>query len=169
MKQLCSNIFSPPSLSTPAILHGRQNEAVAIRAFEEKMSVVVNKAGLFIHPDFPFLGASPDGLIQSDGLIEVKSPYVGREDRIQPGAKFPFLEISSSGELQLKRSHAYFFQCMGQLIISKRQHCFFIVHTEVDIFIEKIYADTAFFLSEMLPKLKSFYENHYRPYVAAQL
>jgi hypothetical protein len=31
-------------------------------------------AGFFIRPDYPFLGTSPDGVIDDEYLIEVKCP-----------------------------------------------------------------------------------------------
>jgi hypothetical protein len=34
-------------------------------------------AGFFIRPDYPFLGTSPDGVIDDEYLIEVKCPYSG--------------------------------------------------------------------------------------------
>lgn len=60
-------------VNTPGILYGRVNEKVAIEIYERLKNVKVKRCGLFIDVDFPFLGASPDGLIGDDGLIEVKS------------------------------------------------------------------------------------------------
>lgn len=48
-------------------------------ALEEIASVLMlsyRKCGLFIHNLFPYIGASPDALIEgASGIIEIKSPY----------------------------------------------------------------------------------------------
>lgn len=59
-------------INTPGVLYGRVNENRAIEIYEATKNVEVTRCGFIIDPDFPFLGASPDGLIKHDGLIEVK-------------------------------------------------------------------------------------------------
>ncbi|KAK4886679.1 hypothetical protein RN001_002950 [Aquatica leii] len=48
------------------------HESVAITMFEESQNLKVQQSGFFIDLDFPFFGASPDGLIGDNELIEVK-------------------------------------------------------------------------------------------------
>ena len=55
--------------------YGQQNEQNAIADYEMQSGNKVQECGFFVHPDFEWLGASPDGLIGDDGLIEVKCPY----------------------------------------------------------------------------------------------
>lgn len=57
-----------------AMRYGRDNEANAIEQFQEKTGLRVKKCGLFIDKDVPYLGATPDGLIGTQGIIEVKCP-----------------------------------------------------------------------------------------------
>lgn len=38
------------------------------------MKINIHPVGLFIDPEFQFLAASPDGLIDTDALIEIKCP-----------------------------------------------------------------------------------------------
>jgi hypothetical protein len=45
-------------------------------------------AGFFIRPDYPFLGTSPDGVIDDEYRIEVKCPYSGRNENVLPGKQF---------------------------------------------------------------------------------
>jgi hypothetical protein len=49
-------------------------------------------AGFFIRPDYPFLGTSPDGVIDDEYLIEVKCPYSGRNENVVIFAISPSLE-----------------------------------------------------------------------------
>ena len=53
---------------------GSEFEAAARQAYECETGNLVEETGFWIHPDHPWLGASPDGLIGSDGAIEIKCP-----------------------------------------------------------------------------------------------
>ena len=81
---------------------------------------------LFIHPDYPYLAATPDGLLGEDVVVEVKCPFTGRNEIIEPEPMFSFLETKASGTA-LKRSHSYFDQVQGQMFIAKRLPCDFVV------------------------------------------
>ena len=124
---------------------------------------------MFINPDFPFLGSSPDGVVDDDSIVEIKCPYNGRNNVISPGKSFPFLEKDENEKFRLKRNHNYYYQILGQLAISKRIRCFFVVYTFVDCFVEEIVFDHDFFHEAMLPQLSRFYELNYRPFIASKL
>ena len=57
-----------------AMQWGIDNEPNAIAAYENKTGEFVVGCGLIPHPAISMSGASPDGLIGDDGLIEVKCP-----------------------------------------------------------------------------------------------
>lgn len=38
------------------------------------MKIKILECGLFIHPEHFYLGATPDGLIENDGILEIKCP-----------------------------------------------------------------------------------------------
>ena len=128
----------------------------------------MEKSGLIVHPAFSYLGASPDGLINPDALLEIKCPYNGRNSKIGAGKDFPFLQESREG-LALKKGSHYYCQVMGQLALSERKRCYFTVFTFEDLFVQEIEFDSAYFHQEMLPKLQEFYYTVYRPYVAGKL
>ena len=119
---MCANMFSPPTFTSPPTTHGKNYEQTAITIFQRRYNKTVEKCGLFIHPSYPFLGASPDGVVMGEqGIVEVKCPWEGRDSKIKKGKKgFPFLE-DYQGSLRLKRSHNYFYQIQGQLYISRRE------------------------------------------------
>ena len=54
---------------------GLDMEGKAILDFEVSEGKIVRPGGLWIHPDFDWLAASPDGLINDDGVLEVKCPH----------------------------------------------------------------------------------------------
>ncbi len=80
---LCASIYNPPVLTNPAVMHGIQNEKKALKLFTEKSAHDVQAVGLYIDPSYPFLGATPDGLIEDDdSLIEVKCPFQAKDSKI---------------------------------------------------------------------------------------
>jgi putative phage-type endonuclease len=59
---------------TPAMQWGLDNEADARLRYEADSGNLVERGGFVIHPRIPYFGATPDGLIDSDGLLEIKCP-----------------------------------------------------------------------------------------------
>lgn len=171
VQRLCEQLLNPPKLHTPAIIHGRQHEQAAIKEFEKKMQMTVKKCGLFIGgKPYSFIAATPDGLVGNDHVIEVKCPYSGRDSPISPGKKFPYLyTCSESGEINLKKCSSYYIQVQGQLFLTKRQHCYFVVYTFVDCKVFEVTFDEEFVKHSVIPKLQLFYEKYYRPHIASTL
>jgi hypothetical protein len=151
------------------MLHGKQFESKAIMKFEQQKSVKCLPAGFFIRLDYPFLGASPDGVIDDEYLIEVKCPYCGRNENVLPGKQFPFLHRNSHGEVSLKQTSNYYSQIQGQLFITKNKYCYFIVYTFVDLYVQVVEFDEQYCLNSLVPKLSLFFEKHFRPYVSSLL
>ena len=99
----------------PAALRWRiDKEAVAIAKYEACSGVAVNKCGLVISPEWPWLGCSPDGLIMETSslsrCIEVKCPYSKREMKLEEAATSDksFCLRSADGKFELKRNHQYY-------------------------------------------------------------
>jgi hypothetical protein len=57
-----------------ALAWGRDVEPAAVAAYQAETGVIVELAGFITHPDYPFIGASPDFLVGDDGGGEIKSP-----------------------------------------------------------------------------------------------
>lgn len=62
------------SFSNAAMQWGTDTEPLARAAYEVDRGVFVDQVGLVRHPEIGYSGASPDGLIGDDGLIEIKCP-----------------------------------------------------------------------------------------------
>lgn len=60
--------------TTPAMRHGSFWEQYAREAYMLKTGEVVQECGFAEHSTIDFFGASPDGLVNPDGLIEIKCP-----------------------------------------------------------------------------------------------
>jgi hypothetical protein len=57
-----------------AMQWGTETEAVARAAYQFEAGVLVETVGFVDHPRIPMSGASPDGYVGADGLIESKCP-----------------------------------------------------------------------------------------------
>lgn len=73
--KLVSSILNVKILNTPAINHGKISEKLAITKLEQTLNIKVKSCGLVIDANHSFIGSSPDGLIDNDGLVEIKCPY----------------------------------------------------------------------------------------------
>lgn len=54
---------------------GHKQEPAARAFYELETGNVVERVGFATHSDYPFVGASPDGIVGSDGGLEIKCPY----------------------------------------------------------------------------------------------
>jgi len=168
MRKLCRNIFSPPQLHTAAVLHGQAYEEDAIKKFAKETSLSVEKCGLFVSVKYPYLAATPDGLVGNSHVLEIKCPYSGRDQLIEPGKCFPFL-CYNDGRLSLKKNHKYYDQVQAQMAITGRKCCYFAVFTFVDFKYIELNFDCEYWEESMIPKLTLFYEKYFRSFVASQM
>jgi putative phage-type endonuclease len=63
-----------PSFTNAAMIHGTETEPEARRAYEFFVDCDVQQVGFIQHPSIEMAGASPDGLVGDDGLLELKCP-----------------------------------------------------------------------------------------------
>jgi putative phage-type endonuclease len=63
-----------PSYCNPAMQHGIDTEAEAREAYQQHMLCTVEELAFAEHPTITMAGASPDGLVGDDGLVEIKCP-----------------------------------------------------------------------------------------------
>jgi hypothetical protein len=79
------------------------------------------------------LGASPDGLIEEDGLLEIKCPYTPYTNKCKSiteaiGKKWITYLDNSENEIKLKLNNQYYLQIIGQLGITGRSYCDLLVY-----------------------------------------
>ncbi|KYQ49719.1 hypothetical protein ALC60_11206 [Trachymyrmex zeteki] len=68
------SILFPPSIDTAVMKYGRDMEEMIKQKLSEILKKDIKPCGLFIDSNNPWLGASPDGLLEEDGLVEIKCP-----------------------------------------------------------------------------------------------
>lgn len=66
--------YQPQGASSYSMQWGNDAEPIARQAYELKTGEFVTEEGFIQHPEYDFVGISPDGVIGDDGLLEIKCP-----------------------------------------------------------------------------------------------
>ncbi|CAN7999705.1 unnamed protein product, partial [Ixodes pacificus] len=141
LKKICHPMES--QFWSPAVAWGRNNEPKARQAYEAKAvrlheDFSCRRSGLHISSKHPFLGATPDGLIDCSccgpGVLEVKCPYTFRDNFIKemPGQKYSCL-FKQGDDMVLLEDHIYYYQIQTQMLVCNREYCDFVVWTSKDV------------------------------------
>lgn len=122
-----------PSYENAAMRWGAEQEAAARAAYERRADVVVEETGFICH-DTLMAGCSPDGLVDWDGLIEIKCPYNSATH----------IETLLNG---MPAEHTA--QVQGQMWITGRQWCDFVSYDPrmpepLQLHVQRITRDPAF-------------------------
>lgn len=82
-----------------------------------------------MHKLFPYLAASPDGLIEDNSIIEIKCPSTIKECTPEEAVNCKKLKymVYHDGKLVLKKTDNYYYQVQGQLNITEKMFCYFMV------------------------------------------
>lgn len=158
---LVKNLLSPKCLlNVPSIRHGIVNERVALSQLSVQENVVINPCGLYIDLEYPFFGASPDGITE-DMVVEVKCPITAFKmglDETVLKRKVTFWKLVK-GQLVINKQHSWYYQIQGQLHITGKERCLFGLWTgkENTMKVEYIRKDDAFWKQFMESKLIRFY------------
>ena len=164
-----------------ATRYGRQREDIARQKYiayqhsHGHPNLSTQAAGLVVSQHLPWLGASPDNRVSdpdsamATGLAEYKNPYAAKEFTISEACEkvksFCLEKCTTKDKYQLKKRHDYFYQMQCQMYCEQRDWCDFIVNTERDIYVERIYFDKTWW-EEQLPKLHEFYFKSLLPELA---
>ena len=88
---VCERLTGVPTdtFKSAAMEWGTAHEPHARAAYEAVGGVLVEEVGFVPHPSIPDAGASPDGLVGSVGLIEIKCPYTATHIETLLSGKVP--------------------------------------------------------------------------------
>lgn len=121
---------------------GLESEDAAIALFEKQYLKQVQRSGLIIDKSYPYLACSPDGLVDNNAIIEIKSSEKSGDLTPLQAVKERKIDYcihnEEIDEIILKRNHNYYYQIQGLLHISDREICYFIVYTRGGLHVEKI-------------------------------
>ncbi len=121
--------------------YGSANEELARSAYEIETGNTVQEAGFVPFDDWT--GASPDGYVGNDGLIEIKCPFGKRKDD-EP-------EFAS-----IEDQPHYYAQIQVQLFVTSREWCHFWQWSPNGYRLEMVRYDRDW-INENLPRLKAFW------------
>ncbi len=155
-KSLVKSICYPETTKfySKATCYGCEHEQIAYDAYKKKaisehLNFSLSKSGLVIDPNYPFLGASPDGTIKcaccKPGVLEIKCPYSCQsESFLRKASESQFFLHDLGGLLFLDVYHSYYFQVQAQIKICSASYSDFVVWQEQDLFVQRIYLDEPF-------------------------
>ena len=159
-KSLVNSICNPnATFSNVHTEFGIKNEQSARQVYlkaqlKDHPHMQIKNCGLLTSPSFPFLGASPDGIIICDcgkcdggGCLEIKCLSKFRKCSIKEVMSYDktfFLYDNEEGQLLLKEDHPHYYQCQSQIFLSNSSFCDFVVWTEVDSVIIRIQSNEPF-------------------------
>lgn len=112
------------------------------------------------------LGATPDGLVGDDAIVEVKCPFKHRNKKITEvieSTRDFYIVKSCSGQYQLKETHAYYHQVQG---ITGRSLCYFVVWTTKETVIVEIARDDSW--ADNIQQLQLIYKKYLGPKIILQ-
>ncbi|XP_044036364.1 uncharacterized protein LOC122868451 [Siniperca chuatsi] len=133
----------------------------ALREYCRQLCVNWSPCGLVVHPNAPWLGAQPDGLVydpsemSSFGLVHVKC--IRFRSFVDCGFMF-----CQDGVLQLKKTHSYYWHIQGEMMVTGTSWCDLLVYSREDILVQRIYRDKVI-INVMKKKLADFFFQYYLP------
>jgi len=117
MELICQKLSGQreESFTSASIQRGNEMEPIARGAYEANKGIFVEEAEFTIHPIEKGFGASPDGLVGEDGLIEIKCPNTATH-----------IEFLKSGKVKRE----YLLQMHGQMLCTGRRWCDFVSYDD---------------------------------------
>jgi putative phage-type endonuclease len=111
-----------------AMVWGTETEPMARSTYEAHSGNLVTETGLVLHPSIADAGASPDGLIDEDGLVEIKCPNTSTHIDTLLDEKVP---------------SKYVTQIMWQMACTERKWCDFVSYDprmpdHMQIFVKRV-------------------------------
>lgn len=119
------------SFTNAAMQWGTDTEPMALAAYGFHADAEVIPEGFVIHPQIPMSGASPDGLVGLEGLVEVKCPNTATHIETLIGQQIP---------------SKYETQMLWQMSCTGRKWCDFVsfdprLPDEMRLFVKRIWRD----------------------------
>lgn len=125
----------------------------------------IQTCGIFLS-ESGVLGASPDGIIDEDYIVEVKCPYKYRYLVLTEVLKIDksyFVYYDDTNKLCLNKNHSYYHQIQGQIYLSNRKACYLCVWTTKQAIYCLIHKDQTW--GSNLKLIEEFCFDEYIPFV----
>ena len=131
------------SFSNAAMQWGTDTEPLARSAYAFFKDATIQEVGFVDHPTIPMSGASPDGLVGENGLVEIKCPNTSTHIETLLNSKIPAKYIK---------------QMQWQMACTGREWCDFVsfdprMPEHLCIFVDRVHAEG---ISELETQVKDF-------------
>lgn len=144
---VCERLTGTPTetFCSPAMQRGTDLESAARDAYRQHALVEVAECGFADHPKVAMSGASPDGLVGEDGLVEIKCPDTHTHIETLLNKAIP---------------SRYVTQIMWQLACTGRKWCDFVSFDDrlpepMQMFVARLHADEAM-IAELEAEVSAF-------------
>ena len=97
-------------------------------------------------PDCGFLASTPDGVISSDLILEVKCPKNAENAKLNDLIEKGMFLVKNK---HLKKTHEYYSQVQCQLACAGARYCYFFVWSPTETACDRIEFDKAFFENQL--------------------
>lgn len=148
IRQMVRDYHGAPSefSGNMATEYGTAHEPLATMDYMGKTGRHPEECGFYVHPEYPWLGASPDAFVDDDRLLEAKCPFGLRNKK---GADLVF-------KTSAEQPH-YYAQMQIELACTGRTVCDFYQWTPSGDSLEEVDYSAEWF-AENLPRLEKFYQ-----------
>jgi putative phage-type endonuclease len=145
----------PPKTETGGYIgygtaHGTKYEQEACRKFAMEYNKTVFEHGLILHPEYKWLGASPDGLCHTGEMVEIKCPVTR--------------EILREKDYPCGCPVQYYPQVQCQLQCADLYVCYFVQYKpetafqDMEFLVTKVYRDNSWW-DKYFPMMKEFWDS----------
>ena len=133
------------SFSNAAMQHGTETEPLARMAYEAETGLMVTEVAMIDHPTIPMTGASPDGFVGDQGLVEIKCPNTATH-----------IDTLLADKTQSK----YTPQMQWQMACTGKKWCDFVsfdprLPEDMQLFVARVERDDAY-IAELEAEIKTF-------------
>lgn len=133
-------------ISSKSLSWGTDVEAFARDAYELECGALIEQTGFVTHQRYPFIGGSCDGLLDSDGIVEIKCPH---DEQVH-------VETLLNG-----MSNDHVPQVQGNLLVTGRKYAVFISYDpriceSLRLYTQIVPRDDAYINNVLLPGLLQF-------------
>lgn len=156
--------------SVPSMAFGKLHEPVARQLYfdnykKQHKHAEIKLCGLYVDSDYPFLGASPDGVIKckccGEGLLEIKCSFL-YQNKMPKDACIDdhyHVVLDENENIRLKFDSPWYVQIQGQLGVCQKQWCDFVFYTKKGFIVDRIYFDELVF-QRIVEKSQMFFEKY---------
>lgn len=150
MREVVAEILSgrpKHEISSKSLSWGTEAEELARDAYETETGLIVVKSEFVTHPLYDFIGASPDGLIDDVGGLEMKCPH---DEQVHVGTMLYGMPADHVAQVQ------------GNLMVTGRKWWDFASFDprqapDYQLYIQRIERDDEYIDNVLLPGLLSFW------------